>query len=127
MNEIEEKFGLPATPGYRYARHVGNQLFIWGQVPHNKAGEIEALSNPFKQAQKCFSNLDLLLNCYQFNKCHIQQITIYVVGNRDALSEAWQAVKQYFNGIVPPATLLGVALLGHENQLVEIDATITKN
>jgi enamine deaminase RidA (YjgF/YER057c/UK114 family) len=53
-------------------------------------------------------------------------MTIYVVGNIDSLSEAWQAVKQYFNGIVPPATLLGVALLGHENQLVEIDATIIK-
>ncbi len=64
------------------------------------------------------SNLDLLL------KCDIQQITIYVVGSIGSLSEAWQAVKEYFNGIVPPATLLGVAILGHENQLVEIDATI---
>jgi hypothetical protein len=36
-------------------------------------------------------------------------------------------VKEYFNEIVPPATLLGVAVLGHEYQLVEIDATITKN
>ena len=67
-----------------------------------------------------------MLNCYQFDKCHIQQITIYVVGNRDSLSEAWQAVKEHFDGIVPPATLLGVALLGHENQLVEIDATVVK-
>jgi enamine deaminase RidA (YjgF/YER057c/UK114 family) len=68
MNEMEEKLGLAATPGYRYASHVRNQLFISGQVPHNKAGEIEDPSSPFKQAKKCLSNLDLLLNCYQFNK-----------------------------------------------------------
>ena len=67
MNEIEEKSGLAATPGYRYASLVGNQLFISGQVPHNKAGQIEDLYSPLKQAQKCLSNLDLLLNCYQFS------------------------------------------------------------
>lgn len=126
MNEIEEKAGLPATPGYRYAKHVGNQLHISGQVPHNKSGLIVAISNPYEQAQQCLANLELLLNCYHFGKGDIQHITIYVVGNRENLSEAWKAVQHYFEGIVPPATLLGVALLGHENQLVEIDATITK-
>lgn len=127
MNEIEEKAGLPATPGYRYAKHIGTQLYISGQVPHNKSGVIVAISNPYEQAQQCLANLELLLGCYHFGKSDIQHITIYVVGNRDNLSEAWKAVQHYFKGIVPPATLLGVTLLGHENQLVEIDATITKN
>ena len=126
MNEIEEKAGLPKTPGYRYAKQVGNQLHVSGQVPQNESGVIVAMSNPYKQAQQCLANLELLLNCHHFGKNDIQHITIYVVGNRDNLNEAWKAVQTVFNNIVPPATLLGVALLGHESQLVEIDAKIIK-
>lgn len=126
MNQIEEKAGLPATPGYRYAKHVGTQLYISGQVPQNKSGVIVAISSPYEQAQQCLANLELLLSCYHFGKSDIQHMTIYVVGNRDNLNEAWKAVLHYFQGTVPPATLLGVALLGFENQLVEIDATIAK-
>ncbi len=40
-------------------------------------------------------------------------------------SLGYEAKGEY--GIVPPATLLGITLLGHENQLVKIDATIKKN
>lgn len=49
MNEIEEKAGLPATPGYRYAKLVGTELYISGQVPHNKSGVIVAISNPMNK------------------------------------------------------------------------------
>lgn len=34
----------------------------------------------------------------------------------------WKAVLRYLSDDVPPATLLGVAVLGYEDQLVEIDA-----
>ena len=40
------------------------------------------------------------------------------------LTAAWRAVTEWFGNTVPPATLLGVSLLSHENQLVEIDATV---
>ena len=53
-------------------------------------------------------------------------MTIYVVGERVNLTIAWSAVKAMFPNGVPPATLLGIATLGYEKQLVEIDATIIK-
>lgn len=42
------------------------------------------------------------------------------------LHSAWDAVTVWFEHHVPPATLLGGALLGYENLLIEIDATILR-
>ena len=56
----------------------------------------------------------------------IQHITIYVVGSKADLSEACEFVQEKFNNKVPAETLLVVSLLGHENQLVEVDAIIIK-
>lgn len=40
------------------------------------------------------------------------------------MTAAWNAVLSWWESRVPPATLLGVAGLGHRGQLVEIDATV---
>jgi len=49
-----------------------------------------------------------------------------VVGEGQNLVDTWDAVTTWFTDNVPPATLLGVHLLGHTDQLVEIDADIVK-
>jgi enamine deaminase RidA (YjgF/YER057c/UK114 family) len=126
MNRIEKQAGLPETPGYRYAKQIDNQLFVSGQVPRNTAGEIVGKDDPLGQARQCLINLQILLSLHGFDKKDIQQITIYVVGARENLELGWHAVKEFFPHGVPPATLLGVNILGYENQLVEIDATITR-
>ena len=126
MNEAEMNSGLAKTPGYRYADRVGNQLFISGQMPWNEEGEIVGRNNPEIQAETCLNNLNKLLRLYGFEITDLRRITVYVVGNRDDLTVAWNAVRSWFNDAVPPATLLGVALLGYPDQMVEIDATIVK-
>jgi enamine deaminase RidA (YjgF/YER057c/UK114 family) len=60
MNEIETQAGLPVTSGYQYAKRTGNQLHISGQVPHNVSGEIVGKTDPYKQAQQCLTNLDIM-------------------------------------------------------------------
>ena len=55
---------------------------------------------------------------------HIRRLVVYVVGGDTA--GAWRAVRDRFDGDVPPATLLGIERLGHDGQLVEIDATVTR-
>ena len=126
MNEIEIEAGLATTPGYQYADQVGAQLFIAGQVPHDTNGQLIGINNPYQQARQCLDNLSLLLNVHGFSSKDIRKLVIYVVGDRSHLTEAWAAVKAQFSEGVPPATLLGVAALGHKGQLVEIDATIIK-
>ncbi len=127
MNEIETKSGLASTPGYRYAKLTGNQLHVAGQVPHDSAGNLVEVNDPHTQATQCLTNLKILLSCYDFTAQDIQHLTIYVVGARNNLTTAWKAVLEDFSNDVPPATLIGVSMLGHEGQLVEIDATVVRN
>ncbi len=126
MNEAEAAAGLPKTSNYRYAKRVGNQLFIAGQVPHDSNAQLVGKSAPSVQATQCLANLRQLLGVHGFSESDIQQLTIYVVGKQANLAHAWNAVEQWFDGDVPPATLLGVSQLGYADQLVEIDATIIR-
>ncbi|ASC74154.1 Enamine deaminase [Halomicronema hongdechloris C2206] len=126
MNTLEIQAGLAVTPGYQYAQPVGNQLFVAGQVPHGIEGNLVGIGSPHAQASQCLKNLRTLMNLYGFSDRDIRQLKIYVVGDHANLTNAWQAVAEWFDNAVPPATLLGVFLLGHENQLVEIDATIVR-
>ncbi len=127
MNEIETKAGLASTPGYRYAKLTGNQLYVAGQVPQDSSARTVGVDDPYAQAVQCIANLKVLMSCYDFSAQDIQHLTIYVVGPRDNLTTAWKAVMEDFENDVPPATLIGVSMLGYEGQLVEIDATVVKN
>ncbi len=115
---------MAATPGYRYADRLGNQLFAAGQVPHGPDGELIGPADPAAQATACLDNLRTLLGVHQFLLADVRQLVIYVVGEQENLTAAWSAVRDWFDGDVPPATLLGVNLLGHPGQLVEVDATV---
>jgi enamine deaminase RidA (YjgF/YER057c/UK114 family) len=126
MNEEETKAGLAQTPGYRYVEKMGKQLFVAGQVPHNSDGLLVGLNDPYAQSHQCLVNLGKLLEIHDFAKEDIRRLVVYVVGEQTNLSNAWAAVVEQFGNGVPPATLLGVATLGHVDQLVEIDATVIK-
>jgi enamine deaminase RidA (YjgF/YER057c/UK114 family) len=126
MNTLETQAGLATTPGYQYAQQVGNQLFVAGQVPHDADGNLVGIDSPQVQANQCLKNLRILMNLYGFGDRDIRQLKVYVVGDQANLTDTWQAVTEWFDNAVPPATLLGISLLGHENQLVEIDATVIR-
>lgn len=124
MNELEIAAGLCPTPSYRYAELINDQLLVAGQVPHDKHGALVGANEPATQARQCLDNLRILVEAHAFKLTDIRQLKIYVVGDREALSATWDAITAWFNHDVPPATLLGVARLGHHHQVVEIDATI---
>lgn len=126
MNEEELASGLAATPGYRYAEVADNQLFVAGQVPLDSSGSLVGDGDAAAQAATCLDNLRTLLGVHDFDVADVRHMVVYVVGEHQNLVEAWAAVVGWFADGVPPATLLGVNLLGHENQLVEIDATIVR-
>jgi enamine deaminase RidA (YjgF/YER057c/UK114 family) len=78
------------------------------------------------QATACLDNLATLLDVHGFERGDVRRLVIYVVGEHANLSVAWRAVTAWW-GEVPPATLLGVSLLGYPDQLVEIDATVRRD
>lgn len=126
MNEEELAAGLAPTSNYRYADLVGDQLFVAGQVPVDGEGSIVGVGDPALQAQICLGNLLTVLGVHGFAVDDIHRLTVYVVGEHQNLLDAWDAVSAWFDDNVPPATLLGVNLLGFGDQLVEIDATVVR-
>lgn len=126
MNDREYASGLAETPGYRYAEVEAEQLFVAGQVPRNGAGEVVGIGDPAAQAIACLDNLKILVGVHGFSVNDIRRLVVYVVGDHDNVLRAWDAVTGWFDNEVPPATLLGVSLLGYSQQLVEVDATIVK-
>lgn len=126
MNNRERNAGLAATPGYEYARHIGDQLYVAGQVPHDAEGQLVGTGDARAQALQCLQNLRTLLAVHGFSDADIQRLVVYVVGPQDVLASAWSGVRDGFSGRAPPATLLGVAALGHADQMVEIDATVIR-
>lgn len=126
MNDDEVQAGLATTPGYRYAEVVGDQLFVAGQVPLDAAGGLVGHGASSAQAIQCLENLRIVLEVHGFDVADIRRLVVYVVGEHQHLTDAWRAVSEWFGGQVPPATLLGVHLLGYRDQLVEIDATVVR-
>jgi enamine deaminase RidA (YjgF/YER057c/UK114 family) len=124
-NDAERRAGLAPTPGYRYADRAGDQLFVAGQVPLDGEGQLVGRQDAAAQTTQCLENLRTLLTVHGFDVGDVRHLTIHVVGDRSALTDAWGAVSRWFaDDLVPPATLLGVPVLGYADQLVEIDATV---
>ena len=124
MNQGETKAGLAKTANYRYAERVGAELFIAGQVPHDRDANLIGIDDPGAQATQCLTNLRTLISHHGFEERDIRKLTVYVVGEKENLLQAWQAVSDWFDNDVTPSTLLGVGCLGHQHQLVEVDATV---
>jgi enamine deaminase RidA (YjgF/YER057c/UK114 family) len=127
MNEDEQTAGLAPTPQYRYADVLGNRLFLAGQVPHDADGTLVGVGDVRAQARRCLENLRTVVTVHGFGLEDIHQLTIFVVGPHEHLTAAWEEVAGWFGGHVPPATLLGVHLLGYHDQLVEIDAQVARS
>src|SRR3954452_8343755 len=127
LNESELTAGLAQTSNYRYADRVGGRLFVAGQVPRDSNGDLVAPGEPAAQATQCLTNLFTLVDHHGFTRDDIHQLTIYVVGPHANLITAWGVVRSAFNDNVPPATLLGVTVLGYVDQVVEIDAVIERS
>ncbi|MEY2444132.1 MAG: hypothetical protein QOE00_712 [Ilumatobacteraceae bacterium] len=126
MNEGEIAAGLAPTSNYRYADRIGKRLFVAGQVPLDADRELIGDGDAAAQARQCLVNLFTLVDHHGFTPNDIHQLTVYVVGSHEHLIAAWGEVVAGFEMNVPPATLLGVTVLGHRGQLVEIDAVVAR-
>ncbi|HLM19443.1 MAG TPA: RidA family protein [Acidimicrobiia bacterium] len=126
MNEAELAAGLPQTANYRYGDVVGDRLYVAGQVPVDGDNRVVGIGDVAAQARQCIDNLRALLAAHGFTTDDVHHLTVYVVGDHDALVTAWGGVSNAFHDNVPPATLLGVSVLGFTGQLVEVDAQIER-
>lgn len=100
----------------------GGLLFTAGACPLDSDGRVVAVGNHRAQARAALANLLAVLSSRGCGPEDLLRTTIYVVGDRDDLAQVWDTIATGLAPARPPSTLLGVAVLGYPDQLVEIDA-----
>jgi enamine deaminase RidA (YjgF/YER057c/UK114 family) len=86
------------------------------------AGDYEA------QARAALKNLRTALEAAGSSFEHVVKSTVYVASaDRADLVRVWRVVEESFAPARPPSTLLGVAALGYDGQLVEIEAVAVRS
>jgi enamine deaminase RidA (YjgF/YER057c/UK114 family) len=115
---------FPAVP-YAYAAIAGQAglVFTAGACPLDEHGQVIAPGDVAAQARQALANLRITLGESGVTIQDVVKTTVFVASSdRADLVAAWNEVAAAFTGHDVPSTLLGVAVLGYPEQLVEIEA-----
>ena len=114
----------PDVP-YDYTAAANGLVFTAGACPLDEEGRVVAPGDPEAQAARAVDNLLEALAQAGARADDLLKTTIYVVGEERAdLVRVWDVVSRRLGRA--PSTLLGVALLGYPDQLVEIEAVAAR-
>ncbi|MDD9151163.1 Enamine deaminase RidA, house cleaning of reactive enamine intermediates, YjgF/YER057c/UK114 family [Plantibacter flavus] len=112
---------------YAYASSVpasARLLFLAGSCPLNVDGSTAAVGDVAGQAEKCVENLVIALEAAGATLADVASTRVLVASAKQSdLVTAWEVVRAAFGDHDVPSTLLGVTVLGYDDQLVEIEAT----
>lgn len=111
--------------GFAYSAMVspGPLLFTAGISPLDETGTIVKPGDVVGQTRRCLEILRVVLTEQGAGIADVIKLTIYVAEHLQAdLYVAWQEVVAEFGTPMPPAMMLGVTVLGYDDQLVEIEA-----
>ncbi|AKG44310.1 RidA family protein [Streptomyces xiamenensis] len=98
-------------------------IFLAGSCPLNKDGSTAAIGDHAGQAAVCVENLRIALAAAGASLEDVISTRVLVASSRQAdLVAAWEVVRDAFGDHDVPSTLLGVTVLGYDDQLVEIEA-----
>ncbi|PWU50299.1 enamine deaminase RidA [Micromonospora globispora] len=111
---------------YAYAAGVtppARLVFTAGACPLDAEGRTVAPGDPAAQARQVMANLATALAAAGAGLTDVVKTTVYVASSdRADLVAVWEVVRDAFGDHDPPSTLLGVAVLGYTDQLVEVEA-----
>jgi len=121
---------LSATAPYAYAAVTdpGRMVFTAGACPLDADGATVAVGDVAGQARQVMANLATALEAAGAGFEDVLKTTVYVATtDRSDLLAAWQVVREAFGEHDAPSTLVGVTVLGYEDQLVEVDAVAVRD
>jgi len=117
--------GLAAAP-YAHAAAVdagAELIFLAGACPLDDVGSTVAVGDAAGQARRCVETMLIALDAAGAALADVASTRVLVASSdRRDLVAAWNAVRNAFGDHDVPSTLVGVAVLGYEDQLVEIEA-----
>ena len=98
-------------------------VFTAGACPLDEEGAVVAAGDVAGQAEQVMANLRSALAAAGAQLTDVVKTTVYVAtAQRQDLVTAWEVVHRHFENHEAPSTLLGVAVLGYRDQLVEVEA-----
>ncbi len=105
------------------AADVSRLIFSAGACPLDESGATAPVGDVTGQAELVIKNLTAALSAAGANLTDVVKTTVYVASHdRQDLLAAWNVVSEAFGEHDVPSTLLGVAVLGYPDQLVEVEA-----
>ena len=98
-------------------------MFTAGACPLDADGNTVAVGDVAGQARQVMANLRTALQAAGAQLTDVVKTTVFVASPRqDDLGTAWNVVRAAFGDHDAPSTLLGVTVLGYDDQLVEVEA-----
>lgn len=117
-----------ADAPYAYASTVPSSarlIFMAGACPLDRNGVVVAPGDFVAQTAQCLDNLVEALAAAGAELTDVATTRVLVASAvRADLVSVWNVVSARFAEHDVPSTLIGVAALGYEGQLVEIEATV---
>jgi enamine deaminase RidA (YjgF/YER057c/UK114 family) len=117
---------LSGVAEYAYAATAPGEarlIFIAGACPLNEDGSTAAVGDYAGQAAKSFANMRTALADAGASVEDVIRTRVLVASSRrEDLVTSWEVVRDSFGPHDVPSTLLGVTVLGYQDQLVEIEA-----
>jgi enamine deaminase RidA (YjgF/YER057c/UK114 family) len=111
---------------YAYASTVpagARTIFLAGSCPLDADGATVAVGDVRGQAAQCVANLRTALAAAGAGIEDLAQTRVLVASSRqEDLVAAWEVVRAAMVDHDVPSTLLGVTVLGYDDQLVEVEA-----
>ncbi|SDQ81820.1 Enamine deaminase RidA, house cleaning of reactive enamine intermediates, YjgF/YER057c/UK114 family [Curtobacterium sp. UNCCL20] len=98
-------------------------VFLAGACPLDQDGATVAVGDVRGQAAQCVENLRTALAAAGAGIDDLVQTRVLVASSQQAdLVAAWEVVRAAMGDHDVPSTLLGVTVLGYDDQLVEVEA-----
>jgi len=110
---------------YHYAAAASGETFVFtaGACPLDGDGRVVTPGDIPGQTRQALENLQICLQEADCQQGDVVKTTVFVASSsRDDLVQAWGEYESVYGADGPPSTLLGVAVLGWPEQLVEIEA-----
>lgn len=112
----EYAYAATATAGSRF-------IFLAGACPLDEHGATVGVGDHAAQAVACVANLRTALAAAGAGITDVISTRVLVASTRqEDLVTAWEVVRDAFGDHDVPSTLMGVTVLGYDDQLVEIEA-----
>lgn len=99
----------------------GKQLYMSGMTAGDGKGGILGDGTPYDQSRQCLIKIKNLVEAASCTLDDVVKLTIYLIDIHDR-SEFGRARAEFFKGVMPCSTLVGITVLAQPDLVVEVDA-----